>query len=93
MSDREILELILNKVTSTDSKVDSLESKVDSLEVRISSLEDRMSSVENNVITLNQQLKKSTAELKAMDDLLLDEIERVHSILDKHKENRSVHTA
>ena len=35
----------------------------------------------------------STAELKAMDSMILDEVERVHEILDKHKADTRVHSA
>jgi len=50
-------------------------------------------SVENEVSKLKRQLLKSTAELKAMDEVILDEVERVHNILDKHKADKAVHTA
>ena len=72
MTDREILELLLEKVSSID---------------------ERVSGIESDVSILKRQLTKSTAELKAMDEMILDEVERVHTILDKHKENKSVHTA
>ena len=49
--------------------------------------------IENDLSNLKRQVAKSTAELKAMDDMILDEVERVHTILDKHKENKSVHYA
>ena len=50
-------------------------------------------SVENEVSELKRQLLKSTAELKAMDEVILDEVERVHNILDKYKPDKAVHTA
>ena len=49
--------------------------------------------VKKDVHALKRQIMKSTAELKAMDEMILDEVERVHGILDKHKEDKSVHTA
>lgn len=63
MTDREILELLLEKV----------------------------SNIEGDVTKLKRQVTKSTAELKAMDELIFDEVERVHAILDRHKEDKSVH--
>lgn len=47
--------------------------------------------LENDVKEVKKQLKKSTAELKAMDDMIFDEVERVHDILYKHTENKSIH--
>lgn len=40
-----------------------------------------------------KHLKKDTIKMQAMDDAILDEVERVHTILDKHKEDKTVHTA
>lgn len=52
-----------------------------------------LDSLEKDVNALKRQIMKSTAELKAMDEMILDEVERVHNILDKHKEDKTVHTA
>lgn len=52
-----------------------------------------MQDVKKDISALKRQTIKSVAELKAMDELILDEVERVHSILDKHKANKSAHTA
>lgn len=79
MTDGEILKLLLEKVSSIDE--------------RVSNIDERVSSIESDVAEFKYKLMKSTAELKAMDGLILDEVERVHTILDKHKENKSVHTA
>ncbi|MCM1040465.1 MAG: hypothetical protein NC434_14200 [Ruminococcus sp.] len=54
---------------------------------------EKLDSLEKDVNTLKRQVMKSTAELKAMDEMILDEVERVHGILNKHKEDRTVHTA
>ncbi len=40
-----------------------------------------------------EHLKKEAIKMQAMDETILDEVERVHSILDKHKEDTTVHTA
>jgi len=52
-----------------------------------------MQDIKKDISSLKRQIMKSTAELKAMDEIILDEVERVHGILDKHKENKTVHTA
>ncbi len=54
---------------------------------------DKVASIEKDLNTVKRQIMKSTAELKAMDEMILDEVERVHRILDKHKADNSVHTA
>lgn len=86
MSDREILELLLTKVSSVEDKATVLDGK-------ITALDDRITTSEISISNLNKQLKKSTAELKAMDSLILDEVERVHTILDRHKEDQNAHSA
>lgn len=40
-----------------------------------------------------KHLKKEAIKMHAMDEAILDEVERVHGILDKHKADKTVHTA
>lgn len=40
---------------------------------------EKVTSIEDDVIKLKRQVTKSTAELKAMDDMIFDEVERVAS--------------
>ncbi len=67
--------------------------KLDLILSKLDSLESESQDMKKDINTLKRQLMKSTAELKAMDEMILDEVERVHSILDKHKEDKTVHTA
>ncbi|MCM1134525.1 MAG: hypothetical protein NC400_03020 [Clostridium sp.] len=60
---------------------------------KLDSLESEIQDVKKDVGNVKRQLMKSTAELKAMDEMILDEVERVHSILDRHKEDKTVYTA
>lgn len=69
-----------------DNKLDLILSKIETLTGDIQDMK-------KDVHALKRQVAKSTAELKAMDEMVLDEVERVHLILDKHKQDKSVHTA
>ena len=83
MSDREILELILQKVENVDQKIDrlevrldrlekrveSLEKKVESLEKRVENLEKRVDSLEKRVEKLEIQVAENTQILKALEHL------------------------
>lgn len=40
-----------------------------------------------------KHLKKEAIKMQAMNEAILDEVERVHGILDKHKADKSAHTA
>ena len=107
MTDREILDLLLEKVSCTEEKVSGIENKVSGIENEVSGIKDKVSGLENEVSEIKDkvtglekdawefklQIMKSTAELKGMDTMILDEVERVHEILDKHKEDKEVHIA
>lgn len=66
---------------------------MDSLESEIQGMKLEMQDMKKDINAVKRQVIKSTAELKAMDEMVLDEVERVHLILDKHKKDKSVHTA
>lgn len=82
MTDSEKIDLILSKL----DKMDSIESEIQGMKLEMQDMKKDLNAVKRQVI-------KSTAELKAMDEMVLDEVERVHLILDKHKKDKSVHTA
>ncbi len=42
---------------------------------------EKLNDLEKEVKALKKQQMKSTAELKAMDDMIFDEVERVHEIM------------
>ena len=74
----------------TDSeKLDLLLEKVGSLEGKVDSLEEKVSDIEKDIIDIKADMRR----LHRDDCSILDEVERVHSILDKHKADRAVHTA
>lgn len=62
------------------------------LDLILSKLE-KLDSLEKDIHSLKRQVMKYTAELKAMDELILDEVERVHDTLDKHKADITAYSA
>lgn len=48
---------------------------------------EKITLLDNEIKDLKIQQLKSTAELKAMDSLILDEVERVHEIMIKRTED------
>ena len=66
--------------------------KLDLILEKVTTLDEKVTGLEKDLNSVKRQIMKSTAELKAMDEMILDEVERVHGILDKHKEDKSVHT-
>lgn len=74
----------------TDSeKFDLILSRLEKLDL----LENEVKDMKRDISAVKRQVMKSTAELKAMDEMILDEVERVHELLNRHKEDKAVHTA
>lgn len=67
--------------------------KLDLILEKVSILDEKVTGLEKDINSVKRQVMKSTAELKAMDEMILDEVERVHEILNRHKEDKTVHTA
>ena len=100
MTDSEKLDLLIVKVGTIETDVSGLKTDVSDLKEDVSGLKEKVGGLETDVGSLKTnfnnfrlQMLKSTAELKTMDDMILDEIERVHAILDKHISDKSLHTA
>jgi len=89
MTDREVLDLVLDKVTGLEGKVTGLDGKVTGLESKVTSLEREVATIKEDVTEIKGQM----VELRDADRMILSEVERVHEILDLHKEDKSVHIA
>jgi prophage DNA circulation protein len=71
----------------TDNEL--LQAMSDLLDQKLQPIKDELGTVQRDV----KHLKKEAIKMQAMDETILDEVERVHEILDKHKEDKTVHTA
>lgn len=67
--------------------------KLDLLIEQMQIMNEQIGDLENQVKEVKRQQMRSTAELKAMDGLILDEVERVHDILSRHTSDKSKHIA
>lgn len=77
MTDSEKLDIILQMLSGQKKEI---------IEIR-----KRLATVEDTTKSTKKQLLKTTAELKTMDEMIFDELERVHTILNRHIEDRDVH--
>ena len=93
MTDSEKLDLLLSEITGVKDDVQGIKNNMQGMEDKMQNIEMEIQDVKKEVHTLKLQTMKSTAELKAMDEMILDEVERVHIILENHKDNKAVHTA
>lgn len=75
----------------TDSeKLDLILEKVITLDRKVTDIEKDMIDVKADLKQTERVLKN---EIRKECGLVLDEVERVHDILDKHKEDKAIHTA
>lgn len=82
MTDSEKLDILLENLISLDQNVISLDQKVTTLDQKITGLEKDM----NDVKAVLRRLHRD-------DTLILDEVERVHEILNAQKSDKTAHTA
>lgn len=64
--------------------------KLDLLLTQMQAMNERMDSVELQIKSTERRLKN---QIKQSEDAILSEVERVHGILEKHKNDQSKHTA
>ena len=87
MTDNELLtaisELIDKKLQPINERLDNIETQIQPINERLDSLELQLKHTEN---ALKNEIRKS-------EYLILDEVESVHEILDRHKADKTVHTA
>ena len=75
----------------TDSeKIDLLLAEMQSMKTEMQNMSGRIDNVETQVKQTERVLKN---EIRKECSLVLDEVERVHNILDKHKADTTKHTA
>lgn len=82
----------------TDSeKLDLILSEMQGMKGEIKILNEKVSGLEKDMIDVKADLKQTERvlknEIRKECGLVLDEVEGVHDILDKHKENKTAHTA
>ena len=75
------------------SDIDTMKSDIDTMKSDINELQTDVKGLKTELKGLKRYVKKSVSELKSMDEMILDEVERVHMILDKHKADYTVHIA
>lgn len=71
--------------------------KLDLILEKVTTLDQKVTDLEKDTVDVKADLKQTERvlknEIRKECGLVLDEVERVHDILDKHKEDKSAHTA
>lgn len=94
MSDKELLFTLSNMM---DQKLTPIANRLDKIDARLENVEHRLDDVEHRLDTVEQQIKHTEHSLNLKivesENLILDEVSRVHRILEEHRQNKFVHTA
>lgn len=83
MTDSEKLDLLLTQMQAMNERMDGLENQAKTMNERMDGVELQIKSTER---VLKNQIVKS-------ESLVLDEVERVHMILENHANDAKKHTA
>ena len=83
MTDGEKLDLLLSEMKDMKSEIKDIKTDMQCMNNRIDNLESQIQQTER---ILKNEIRKESA-------LVLDEVERVHNLLDKHKADTTKHTA
>lgn len=96
MTDSEKLDLILSEMQDLKQTVTGLDQTVTGLDQKVTGLEKDMINVKSDLDNLKSDMTVVKSDLKQLQrdaNFILDEVERVHSILDIHKADKSVHNS
>ena len=97
MTDSEKIDLILLDIRGMQTDMQGMKADMQGMKADIQGMKADMQSMNSRIDNLELQMKQTEQNLKheirKECSLVLDEVERVHSILDRHKADKSVHTA
>ena len=90
MTDSEKLDLLIVQMQAMNGQMGNLEKQMGNLEKQVGGLEKRMDGMELQIRSTERNLKN---QIMRSESLILDEVERVHVILDDHIHDTKRHTA
>ena len=83
MTDSEKIDLLLAEMQSMKTEMQSMKTEMQNMSGRIDNVETQVKQTER---VLKNEIRKECS-------LVLDEVERVHNIIDKYKADKTKHTA
>lgn len=83
-------ELLLAISSMMDQKLEPIYSRLGHVEERLDQMDSRLYNVEKQLVQTEGSLRAALVE---SENLILEEVSRVHNILNAHRENRSIHMA
>ena len=83
---------IKEDVRGMKDEIQDIKEDVRGMKDEIQDMKNEIKGVKKDVNSLRRQVVKSVTELKEMDEMILDEVGRVHGFLEKHRADKMVHT-
>lgn len=96
MTDSKKLDLILSEMQNMKSDMQNMKSDMQDMKSDMQGMKGEIQTLNQKVTGLEKDMVDVKADLRRLHrdaDFILDEVERVHDILDSHKKDRTVHTA
>ena len=91
------LEPIYSRLGHVEERLDQMDSRLGHVEERLDQVESRLDQMDSRLYNVEKQLVQTEGSLRAAlvesENLILEEVSRVHNILNAHRENRSIHMA
>lgn len=85
-----LLQPINERLDKVDSRLDNLDARLDKVDERLDNLDSRLDNLERQIKRTERTLK---AEIINSENLILDEVSRVHRILNEHAKDKTKHIA
>ena len=90
MTDSKKLDVILCHMQKMDERMDKMDAHMQKMDERMDKMDERMDTIESQIKQTERVLKN---EIRNSENLILDEVERVHKILERHQNDNSKHIA
>lgn len=90
MTDSEKIDFIISEMQGMKSDIQDMKSDMQGMKSDIRSMNDRIDNVESQIKQTECVLRD---EIRRECNLVLNEVERVHILFEKHRTDKSVHTA
>lgn len=90
MTDGEKMDLILSEIQGMKTDMQGMKTEIQGMKAEIRNINVRIDELELQIKQTERVLRN---EIRKECALVLDEVERVHEILDRHINDKSVHTA
>ena len=97
MTDSEKLDFIVSEMQGMKSEMQGMKSDMQEMKLDIQEIKSDMQGMNDRMDNLELQVKQTERtlrdEIRRECSLVLDEVERVHILFEKHRTDSSVHTA